>query len=121
MGLKPCGAVLSVCTGAFYIWVLMEYMSRLRRITGRRMVAKDKNTLRLDLARGPLVVVALTVIVFALSLVVAFVKRGQSASTPGTVPPTNLAPEKIDPLGGPSQRDWPLAPGADLRLKTIYE
>mmetsp|Transcript_118925 Transcript_118925/g.361773 ORF Transcript_118925/g.361773 Transcript_118925/m.361773 type:complete len:677 (+) Transcript_118925:109-2139(+) len=66
--LQVAGVVLAVFSGLFYIWMLVEYYSRLQRITGRAAVAKDKLGLRLDLARGPLIVVGLVGLVLLLSV-----------------------------------------------------
>merc|ERR1712087_683116 len=66
------GLLLAVGVGAFYIWIFMEYQSRLSRITGRSMVAKDKLTTRLDVAMGPAIVCALISLVLGLSLVESF-------------------------------------------------
>merc|ERR1719330_1074201 len=62
------GAFLAVAAGLFYIWIFVEYQGRLKRITGRAAVAKDKLGLRLDLAHGPLIVVGLVGLVLLLSI-----------------------------------------------------
>jgi len=65
---RAAGGILAVFAGLFYIWILYEYYGRLRRITGRSAVAKDKLGLRLDLAHGPLIVVGLVTLVLILSI-----------------------------------------------------
>lgn len=68
------GAVLSVGTCIYYVWVLAQYYSRLDRILGRSKAGKDLS-LRLDLSYGPSVLGALTMLVVAISVTQGLMKH----------------------------------------------
>lgn len=66
---QVAGGILSVCAFLFYVWALVEYISRLKRITHRDKVSKSM--VRLDWAYGPSIVGLLISLVLVLTAVEA--------------------------------------------------
>jgi hypothetical protein len=67
------GGMLAVLDAFFIIWTLIEYQSRLAKITHRGSAAKDRN-LRFDWAGGPMAAMGLVAFVMSLSAIGAMVK-----------------------------------------------
>mmetsp|Transcript_535 Transcript_535/g.1462 ORF Transcript_535/g.1462 Transcript_535/m.1462 type:complete len:420 (+) Transcript_535:158-1417(+) len=65
--IKVFGGLLSVLTAIYYIWILVAYFQRLRDITGRSKVGKNRES-RLDWEVGPWLAAGMVAIVLAYTL-----------------------------------------------------
>jgi len=64
---KVFGAALTFITAIYYIWILIAYFDRLREITGRSKVGKNKLA-RLDWENGPFLAGGMVLLILVFSL-----------------------------------------------------
>eukprot|EP00931_Biecheleriopsis_adriatica_P045983 TRINITY_DN26372_c0_g1_i1.p1 TRINITY_DN26372_c0_g1~~TRINITY_DN26372_c0_g1_i1.p1 ORF type:complete len:698 (+),score=163.54 TRINITY_DN26372_c0_g1_i1:60-2096(+) len=64
---KSLGAVLVILTAVFYVWILIAYFDRLKEITGRSKVGKNRMA-RLDWEMGPILAGGMVVLVLCFTL-----------------------------------------------------
>eukprot|EP00929_Paragymnodinium_shiwhaense_P054607 TRINITY_DN2737_c0_g1_i1.p1 TRINITY_DN2737_c0_g1~~TRINITY_DN2737_c0_g1_i1.p1 ORF type:complete len:811 (-),score=180.44 TRINITY_DN2737_c0_g1_i1:383-2815(-) len=77
---KVVGAALATCTMVFYVWTLLEYYSRLKRIKQRAAVSKSSR-MRLDWAHGPIIIVAIIFVVVCIAIGTVFTRLKELEDT----------------------------------------
>mmetsp|Transcript_23822 Transcript_23822/g.43199 ORF Transcript_23822/g.43199 Transcript_23822/m.43199 type:complete len:676 (-) Transcript_23822:120-2147(-) len=74
---KVFGITLAVISAIYYIWILLAYFDRLREITGRSKVAKNRLA-RLDWENGPVLAGGMVLLILVFSLGKGLLEKGGS-------------------------------------------